>query len=55
MKLANYHQQQLQPLKKFARDLPDAEAVCFSQDLHPKQYGNINVYPWAQGIKKYFT
>jgi len=36
------------------KDLGDCEAVCFSQDTHPKRFGHVSVYPWQQGIKKFF-
>jgi hypothetical protein len=31
------------------------EAVCFSNDPHPKQFDQVIVYPWQEGIKKYFS
>jgi predicted AAA+ superfamily ATPase len=30
------------------------EAICFSNDPHAKQYGQVSVFPWQEGIKKYF-
>lgn len=30
------------------------EAVCFSNDPHPKQFERVTVYPWQEGIIKYF-
>ncbi|MFM8454067.1 MAG: ATP-binding protein [Gammaproteobacteria bacterium] len=39
--------------KDLAKSL-ECEAVCFSQDPHPKQIENVLVLPWAIGIKKYF-
>lgn len=30
------------------------EAVCFSNDPRPKQYESVTVYPWQEGIIKYF-
>lgn len=44
-------------LRSFARlvqDYQKCEAVCFSNDLHNKKFGNITVMPWQEGIKKYF-
>ncbi|MCH9689822.1 MAG: AAA family ATPase [Gammaproteobacteria bacterium] len=41
-------------LKTLASDFGECEAVCFSRDPYPKQYGAIKVYPWGDGIKRYF-
>ena len=35
-------------------DLENCEAVCFSQDPRQKKIGNVTVFPWTQGIKRYF-
>jgi predicted AAA+ superfamily ATPase len=40
----------LQSLKKFALDLPDAEAFCLSQDPYPKKYGKISALHWKEGL-----
>lgn len=45
---------QLKNLSQMATDLGNAEAVCFSQDSFIKQYNNVTVYPWAEGIKQFF-
>lgn len=47
-------QYDLKSLKALASDFKDCEAICFSQDKRAKLVGDIKVYPWAQGIKKYF-
>lgn len=41
-------------LKKLSQDLENCEAVCFSRDPYAKQYGNILILPWLDGLKKYF-
>lgn len=47
-------EQQLRGLKAMASDLPHTEAICLSQDVFAKRYGSVTVYPWLEGIKKYF-
>lgn len=48
------HPQQLKTLSQLAHDLGNAEAVCFSQDPFSKKYGNVVVFPWKEGIQKFF-
>ncbi len=45
----------LRTLSQLASDFKDCEAICFSQDHYIKKYGDVTVYPWQEGIKKYFT
>lgn len=47
--------QSLKSLKQLATDFQNCEAVCFSRDRYIKKYENITVYPWKEGIKKFFT
>lgn len=47
--------QSLKSLEQLAKDFQHCEAICFSQDSYIKKYGNITVYPWQEGIKKFFT
>jgi predicted AAA+ superfamily ATPase len=42
-------------LSKMAKDIKNAEAICLSRDPYQKQYDNVTVYPWQQGIKTFFT
>ena len=42
-------------LKKIAHDFGNCEAVCFSRDPYTKIIDGIKVYPWAEGLKYYFT
>lgn len=44
----------LTALQKIAANMGDCEAVCFSNEKRQKKIGDIMVYPWATGIKKYF-
>jgi predicted AAA+ superfamily ATPase len=41
-------------LQKIAADIGDCEAVCFSCDPRQKKIGDVTVYPWEIGLKKYF-
>jgi len=47
--------QSLKSLRQLAKDFQNCEAICFSQDIYIKKYGDITVYPWREGIKKFFT
>jgi uncharacterized protein len=44
----------LSRFQQLVNDIPNCEAVCFSNDTHTKKIANITVYPWMEGIKKYF-
>ncbi len=46
--------QSLKTLNQLANDFKECEAVCFSQDIYIKKYGNTTVYPWREGIAKFF-
>jgi len=47
--------QSLNTLRQLARDFKHCEAVCFSQDSYIKKYDDITIYPWQEGIKKFFS
>ena len=38
-----------------AKDLGGCELVCFSNDTQKRKEGDVTVYPWQEGIKKFFT
>lgn len=44
----------LSTLRKIAHDFKNCEPICFSCDPYPKQYDEIKVFPWRDGIKTYF-
>jgi predicted AAA+ superfamily ATPase len=51
--------EQVQPehvrtLKKISSDFGDCEAICFSCDTYAKNLDGIHVFPWKEGIQKYF-
>lgn len=46
--------EQLRTLASLAHDMDNVEAVCFSRDPYKKQYGDISVYPWQEGIQLFF-
>lgn len=50
----NIQSHHLTTLRKLALDFGNCEAVCFSCDHYPKELDGIKVFPWQQGIKKYF-
>lgn len=45
----------LSALASIASDLENCEAICFSCDPRKKKIGEIMVYPWMEGIQKYFS
>ncbi len=49
------NQESLRTLKQLSQDFKTCEAVCFSRDPYPKQYGDVTVYPWQEGVSKFFT
>ena len=51
--------QQVQPehlrtLKKISSDFGDCEAICLSCDAYAKNLDGIHIFPWKQGVQKYF-
>lgn len=45
----------LTSLSKIAKDFGSCEAVCFSRDPVRKVIDNVTVYPWQEGLKKFFS
>ena len=45
----------LKTIKKLSEDFGDCEAICFSCDPYSKQLDGIKVFPWAEGIQRYFA
>lgn len=50
----NIQVSQLITLKSLAKDFGECEAICFSRDPYPKQFDDIHVIPWYQGIAHFF-
>jgi predicted AAA+ superfamily ATPase len=44
----------LTTLKRMADDFGSAEAICLSRDAYAKQLDGITVFPWLDGLKRYF-
>ena len=44
----------LTPLIHIARDLPNSQAICLSNDPHLKEIDGIMVYPWQLGLRYIF-
>ena len=42
-------------LRLLANDFGECEAVCFSCDDYPKRLDGIAVFPWRQGVQRYFV
>lgn len=45
----------LHNLKLLSQDFGECEAICFSRDTYAKKINGMMVYPWADGVKKYFA
>ena len=50
----NVYKEQLTSFLQLAKDFGDCEAICLSRDMRCKKLDNIIVYPWKDGIVKYF-
>lgn len=50
----NVKKEQLSTFQRLVTDFGECEAVCFSRDSHAKQLNEIRVFPWQEGIKKFF-
>ncbi len=44
----------LTAMNKIVEDFGNCEAICLSRDPRQKKIGNVVVYPWQVGIKKFF-
>lgn len=42
-------------LKVLSQDFGECETVCFSQDPYVRKLSDITIYPWMDGVIKYFT
>jgi predicted AAA+ superfamily ATPase len=42
----------LRHLAAFVRDLPNAEAYCFSREATPREVHGIRIVPWLQGLEE---
>lgn len=51
----NVHKEQLTAFLKLAKDYKHCEAICLSRDTRSKQFDNITIYPWQEGIDKFFV
>jgi predicted AAA+ superfamily ATPase len=48
-------EEDLSTFQQIIKDFPDeVEAVCFSNDLHKKRYGQITIWPWQEGVLHFF-
>ena len=44
----------LRNLKALAKDMPDCEAICLSNDPYRKSFDLITAIPWYDAISDYF-
>lgn len=50
----NVQSEHLITLKRMAQDFDGCEAICLSRDPYAKQLDGITVFPWMDGLRKYF-
>lgn len=48
-------EEDLRSLQKISTELGECESVCFSNDPRQKKIGTTMVYPWREGVKKFFA
>ncbi len=41
-------------LRGFAKDLPDSIPLCFCNELRARLSDGVEIFPWAEGISKFF-
>jgi uncharacterized protein len=51
----NIREDKLSSFADLVKDIPNAEAICISQDPRPKRIGNITVLPWQMALNTYFV
>ena len=44
----------LHSLQKIAEEIGGCEAICFANESRQRIVGNIIVYPWAEGVQRFF-
>lgn len=42
-------------LQKLSNDISNCEAICLSNDPRKRAKDNITIYPWQEGIRKFFV
>ncbi len=45
----------LKTLAHLTKDLGDVDAVCFCNETHTRKINSLWVYPWQEGLKKFFS
>ena len=45
----------LSAFSRLTKDMPNAKALCFCNEIYPKQMEHVTVLPWQQGIQQYFN
>jgi predicted AAA+ superfamily ATPase len=48
-------EEDISSLTRISKDFDSCETVCFSRDKYKKVFGNITVYPWKEGLRKFFS
>lgn len=45
----------LKNLINISKDLSKSKAICLSREPFPKKINNVEIFPWKEGIKKFFS
>lgn len=44
----------IRSFQRLCQDIPNAEAICLSNEKYSKIIDNVRILPWQQGLKEYF-
>ena len=48
------HADDLRNLRQISKELEPCEAICLSNEARKRKMGDIIIYPWQEGIARYF-
>lgn len=51
----NVTSESLKSFLTLTKEIPDCEAICFSNDSYAKKIEHVTVLPWKEGVEKYFS
>lgn len=50
----NVNSTDISVFQRLCKDIPHCEAICLSNDKYAKVLDNVTVFPWQQGLEKFF-
>lgn len=48
-------EEDLRSIIKISKEFKECEAVCFANETYRKRYQNVTIYPWREGVKRFFV